>query len=78
MGMSLIEDIRVEKPHHASYPVTDLVSDRELNNTQFHLQRDIYALDHQNPHRFFDVLVTIGWNRQPVPLRLSTRLYFRE
>lgn len=78
LGMSLIEDVRAEKPHHASYPVTDLVTERELNNTQFHVQRDIYALNQQSPPRFFDCLVTIRWNRQPVPLKLSTRLYFRE
>jgi len=78
LGMSLIEEVRSEKPHHSSYPVTDIVATRELNNTLFTLQRDIYALDQQSPPRFFDVIVTIGWNRQPVPLRLSTRLFFRE
>jgi prepilin-type N-terminal cleavage/methylation domain-containing protein len=77
-GMSLIEETRKSRPAYTAYPVTDLTAEKVFNNTRFLFQRDIYAIDSQNPHNFYDIVVTITWSRQPQPLRLSTRILYQE
>lgn len=77
-GMSLIEEFRNTRPEFAEYPVTDLDMGKSLNNSDFRFQRDIYAIDAQIPHRLFDVIVTVRWQKQQQPLRLATRVYFQE
>jgi len=77
-GMALIEEVKNRRPEHLAYPVTDLDFNRDFNNTTFHFQRDIYAIDVQVPHRLFDIVVTINWSQQPEPITLSTRVYYQE
>jgi type II secretory pathway pseudopilin PulG len=77
-GMSLIEEIKSARPDYADYPVTDLDMGKSLNNSDFQFQRDIYAIDAQIPHRLFDVIVTVTWQKQQQPLRLATRVYIQE
>jgi len=77
-GMTLIEERRNNRPDYTSYPLTEFVTDKKINNTVFTMQRDLYAIDVQVPHRLYDIVVTIRWARQPQPLVLTTRVYYNE
>ncbi|MDQ7822007.1 MAG: type II secretion system protein [Candidatus Eremiobacteraeota bacterium] len=74
----LVEEARQQRPPSASYPLTDWVGEKAINRTVFTFQRDIYAVDRQEPHRVFDIIVTVRWVRTPRPLTLSTRVYFQD
>ncbi len=77
-GMTLIEERRSNKPSYSSYPLTEFLTEKKINNTVFSMQRDLYAIDVQEPHRLYDIVVTIRWARQPQPLVLTTRVYYNE
>jgi prepilin-type N-terminal cleavage/methylation domain-containing protein len=77
-GMTLIEERRNNRPDFASYPMTEFLTEKKINNTVFTMQRDLYAIDVQVPHRLYDIVVTIRWARQPQPLVLTTRVYYNE
>lgn len=74
-GNELLEDARVTALAYPSYPVTDRNLSITLNNTVFHVTRDVYAVDGKVPHRLFDVVVSARWTGQPVPQRFYTRIY---
>lgn len=49
--------------------------DVTLDRTQFHVVRGVYALDQAAQTHFFEVVVSVSWNRQPQPVMLVTRVY---
>ncbi|MHB2017800.1 MAG: hypothetical protein ACYCW6_12700, partial [Candidatus Xenobia bacterium] len=47
-----------------------------LQTTDYQVTRNVTALDAADaPPRLYQVDVAVSWNDQPVPVRLSTRLY---
>jgi|GEM_PF-1614739 len=77
-GLTLVEERRNNRPSYSSYPVTEFQTEKKINSTVFTMQRDLYAIDIQEPHRLYDIVVTIRWARQPQPLVLTTRVYYNE
>lgn len=77
-GLILIEERRNNRPSYSSYPVTEFLTEKKINSTVFTMQRDLYAIDIQEPHRLYDIVVTIRWARQPQPMVFTTRVYYNE
>lgn len=49
--------------------------DVEINKIRYHVTREIYSADGDNPPSLYDVVVHVSWQPQPVPVELRTRVY---
>lgn len=75
---TLIEEVRNNKPQCADYPARDLDCRKVIDGTTFYIKRDIYAIDNCEPHKYFNVILTVNWPGHYPPLNISDYITFSE
>lgn len=52
--------------------------DTILNNTEYHVTMDVYALDERSPHSLLDVVINMYWKKIPEKVQVFRRVYYNE